>query len=99
LKKEHPYKIKAIVVLPDHLHTHWEMRGIDQNYSLRWRKIKSYFTHSLNKIGVLIEKNSRGGFNAWQSRFWEHTIRDESDFENHVYYIHYPKFGSWNLVK
>ena len=25
----------------------------------------------------------------WQSRFWERTIRDESDFENHVNYIHY----------
>ena len=75
VKKEHPYKVKAIVVLPDHLHTIWKMSGIDQNYSLRWRKIKSYFTHSLYKIGVLIEKNNRGGFNVWQSRFWEHTIR------------------------
>jgi putative transposase len=89
VKKEHPYKIKAIVVLPDHLHTIWEMCGIDQNYSLRWRKIKSYFTRSLYKIGVVTEKNKRGGFNVWQSRFWEHTIRDESDFENHVNYIHY----------
>ncbi|MGB2985808.1 MAG: transposase [Phycisphaerae bacterium] len=25
----------------------------------------------------------------WQRRFWEHTIRDEDDFERHVNYIHY----------
>ncbi|MGB5633983.1 MAG: hypothetical protein WBM44_09500 [Waterburya sp.] len=25
----------------------------------------------------------------WQRRFWEHLIRDEQDFINHVNYIHY----------
>jgi putative transposase len=25
----------------------------------------------------------------WQRRFWEHTIRDEKDFERHVDYIHF----------
>ena len=40
-----------------------------------------------------MKKNKRGEFNIWQSRFWEHTIRNESDFENHINYIHY------NLVK
>lgn len=24
----------------------------------------------------------------WQRRFWEHTIRDDSDFERHVGYVH-----------
>jgi putative transposase len=26
---------------------------------------------------------------VWQRRFWEHTIRDEHDFERHFDYIHY----------
>jgi len=26
---------------------------------------------------------------VWQPRFWEHTIRDEVDFEDHFHYIHY----------
>ena len=26
---------------------------------------------------------------VWQPRFWEHTIRDEADFEDHFHYIHY----------
>jgi putative transposase len=25
----------------------------------------------------------------WQRRFWEHTIRDEKDFQLHCDYIHY----------
>ncbi len=29
----------------------------------------------------------------WQRRFWEHQIRDETDFARHVDYIH------WNPVK
>ncbi len=29
----------------------------------------------------------------WQRRFWEHLIRDETDFRQHIDYIH------WNPVK
>ncbi|MEO0352915.1 MAG: transposase, partial [Cyanobacteria bacterium P01_A01_bin.15] len=25
----------------------------------------------------------------WQRRFWEHLIRDQQDFRNHVSYIHF----------
>ena len=24
----------------------------------------------------------------WQKRFWDHVIRDDRDFENHLHYIH-----------
>jgi putative transposase len=101
VQKENAYETKAIVVLPEHIHTIWKMPGEDQNYSLRWRKIKSYFTHSLNTLGVPIAKNTRGEFNIWQSRFWEYTIRNERDFENHVNYIHYNpvKHGLVNHVR
>jgi putative transposase len=26
---------------------------------------------------------------VWQPRFWEHVIRDESDLQRHLDYIHY----------
>ncbi|BBL59767.1 hypothetical protein MKFW12EY_33800 [Methylomonas koyamae] len=29
----------------------------------------------------------------WQRRFWEHLIRDETDYRQHIDYIH------WNPVK
>ncbi len=25
----------------------------------------------------------------WQKRFWEHTIRDDRDYQRHLDYIHY----------
>jgi putative transposase len=34
-------------------------------------------------------KNNCGEYNLWQRRFWEHAIRDEHDYEQHVNYIHY----------
>lgn len=31
-------------------------------------------------------KRERG---IWQRRYWEHTVRDERDFANHMDYIHF----------
>jgi len=32
----------------------------------------------------------------WQRRFWEHQIRDEEDYRNHIDYIHYnPVKHGW----
>jgi putative transposase len=83
------YEIDAVVILPDHIHTIWQLPRNDANYSLRWRKIKSCFTQGLLRFGYQLEKNARGECNIWQKRFWEHTIEDEKDFEAHVNYIHY----------
>ena len=32
------------------------------------------------------EKGERG---IWQRRYWEHTLRGETDFARHVDYIHF----------
>ena len=93
-----PFKTIALVVLPDHLHAIWQMPDEDDNYSIRWMKIKSYFTQKLTKENISIEKNTRRECNLWQRRFWEHTIRDEIDYEKHVNYIHYNPVKH-NLVK
>jgi putative transposase len=26
---------------------------------------------------------------VWQRRYWEHTIRDDKDLDNHIDYIHF----------
>jgi len=88
-QEKHPFQIDAMVVLPEHLHAIWTLPKFDTNYPGRWRSIKKYFTQELLKQGYLLEKNDRGEYYVWQRRFWEHTIRDECDFENHVNYIHY----------
>ncbi len=84
-----PFVIDSIVVLPEHLHTVWTLPENDSDYSGRWRAIKSSFTKALNKAGKAGAKNNRSEYDVWQKRFWEHMIRDETDYFRHLDYIHY----------
>jgi putative transposase len=85
----HPFTIDAIVVLPDHLHAVWTLPEGDADFATRWRLIKSTFSRDI-PCGERISASraARGERGIWQRRYWEHTIRDEGDFERHVDYIH-----------
>ena len=88
----HPFKIDAFVLLPDHLHCIWTLPEGDGNFSTRWRLIKSYFTRKCATVcrGHPSASRRRKGEQAvWQRRFWEHRIRDEGDFIQHLEYIHF----------
>jgi len=87
-RHERPFTIDAIVSLPDHLHTIWTLSG-DSDFSGRWKRIKAHFTHRLAAAGVPVKRHRNGEYALWQRRFWEHTIRDEQDFERHVDYVHF----------
>ena len=89
VKDQHPFQIKAYVILPEHLHMIWELPKGDSNYSQRWKKIKVQFSKSIQKSGFELSKTKHNEYRLWQRRFWEHTIKDMLDFENHVNYIHY----------
>lgn len=84
VRGEHPFSVEPWVLLPDHRHCLWRLPEGDADYSLRWAKIKRLTRHHL---GVSV------GGKLWQPRYWEHRIRDESDFARHFDYIH------WNPVK
>jgi putative transposase len=84
----HPFRLLAYSILPEHFH--WLMRvdevattfstvmhGIKRNYVLNLKKVEEYSS----------------GAHVWQDRFWDHVIRDETDFKRHFDYIH------WNPVK
>jgi putative transposase len=88
--KHYPFLIEAIVVLPDHLHLIMRLPENDGNYSLRWNCIKGTFSKQISnyEVGSYSRKDKRER-SVWQKRFWEHLVRDEEDFENHVNYIHY----------
>jgi putative transposase len=88
-KVKYPFKTVAIVILPDHIHAIWQLPPVDDNYSLRWQYIKGLFTRRVIAKGVKLNRDKKGEYNLWQRRFWEHTIRDEKDLENHINYIHY----------
>lgn len=92
VKTNHPFTIDAVVVLPDHLHCLWTLPEADANFSTRWRLIKSEFSrHCPDQYKRQRSKSrqSKGEQAIWQRRFWEHRIQDESDFVQHVDYIHY----------
>ena len=84
----HPFDIDAMVVMPDHIHRVVTLPPGDINYSGRIRFIKSRFTRAVAASGVMLNRNARGECDLWQRRFWEHTIRDELDMENHINYVH-----------
>jgi putative transposase len=88
-RAERPFTIDAIVILPDHLHVIMTLPDADSDFSGRLRRIKSLFTHQLAASGTSIRRNDRGEFSLWQRRFWEHTIRDDPDYERCTDYIHF----------
>ena len=75
---QHPFTVNAIVVLPDHLHCLWTLPPGDTDYPSRWRLIKTRVTRWHGAQGSL-----------WQPRYWEHLIRDDADYRQHVEYVHY----------
>ncbi len=74
----HPFKLAAFVVLPDHCHLLWHLPEDDGDFSRRVRLIKHHMARQAGLSNPL-----------WQARFWDHLIRDETDFIRHLDYIHY----------
>ncbi len=89
-RMRHPFTIEAMVVLPDHLHAIWTLPEGDADFATRWRLIKSAFSRALpGGEAISRSRASRGERGVWQRRYWEHTLRDETDFARHVDYIHF----------
>ena len=92
VRQSHPFEIDAIVVLPDHLHCIWTLALDDPDFSTRWRLIKTWFskhcpdTFRRTSDAARLRKGEQA---LWQHRYWDHQIRDETDFSRHVDYIHY----------
>ena len=92
VKTAYPFDIEAFVLLPDHLHCVWKMPEIDADYSVRWSLIKRKVSQQCREHiheRATHSRSKRRELNLWQRRFWEHRIRDDKDFENHINYIHY----------
>lgn len=90
VKKAHPFRIEAMVILPDHLHAIWTLPDGDVDYPLRWSLIKAGFSRHLPKTERRnLSRIAKGERGIWQRRYWEHMIRDERDYTRHMDYIHY----------
>jgi len=92
VKQRLPFHVDALVVLPDHLHAVLTLPPEDADFSSRLSLIKRQVAQSARHLVVEAQTASRVkrrelGF--WQRRFWEHQIRDETDYARHVDYVHY----------
>lgn len=78
------HEVIAVVVLPDHLHAVIRMHDGADDYSRLWQEIKKGFSRNMS------------GASPWQPRFWEHTIRDDTDLRAHIDYVHFnPVKHGW----
>ncbi len=83
VQKIHPFSPMAYAVLPDHLHFLMKT-GQATNFSQVMQSVKWDFTRNYKAAKMITVSVS-----LWQDRFWDHVIRDEIDFSNHMDYIHY----------
>jgi putative transposase len=94
IRVKRPFEMPAIVLLPDHIHAIWTLPEGDACYSVRWKRIKEEFTEKYlqargqegKRSDSRLRRKERG---IWQRRFWEHTIKDDEDYEQHFNYLHY----------
>ena len=83
VKEFYPFEMRGYGFLPDHFHLlfHVEM---ETAVTKILHSIKRNFTINHKKAFNISETIS-----LWQKRFWDHVIRDERDYLNHLHYIHY----------
>jgi putative transposase len=84
-----PFETVAICILPDHIHAIWALPENDADFSTRWNLIKGGFSRGVgprSRSPSKVRKREKG---VWQRRYWEHAIRNDTDLERHVDYVHF----------
>ena len=61
-RRERPFDVDAIVILPDHLHAVFTLPEGDANFSRRWQRIKAVFTSQVRAAGVAIASDCKGEY-------------------------------------
>jgi putative transposase len=84
VRELHPFIMLGYVFLFDHFHLLIQPTG-ESNFSSIMHSLKFNFTREYKKMIGLAPSQS---MKFWQKRFWDHVIRDDRDFENHLHYIH-----------
>ena len=90
VQANHPFYVDAIVILPEHWHMLITLPEGDVDYAKRLSLIKANFSRRIElneSISKSRQKKRERGI--WQRRYWEHAIRNFSDYEHHVNYIHF----------
>jgi len=84
VKRKHPFDSIAYCIMPDHIHLMLKVTDVsNHNISTIMHAVKRQFTLRYKQLQGL------QSFSAWQTRFYDHIIRDQKDFEHHLNYIHF----------
>ena len=83
VRELHPFTMEGYVFLPEHFHILIRPTG-ESNFSQIMHSLKPNFTNAYKQV-----IKCDGSLRFWQRRFWDHLVRDERDFWNHLDYIHY----------
>ena len=81
VKKKSALEIMAYVFMPDHFHIIIDPNN--EEISAVLQRLKMSFA-SLYRA----RRDMQSG-RIWQNRFWDHIIRNQSDMNRHIDYIHY----------
>jgi putative transposase len=98
VRRSRPFTLDAAVILPDHLHLLITLPAGDADYATRIMLIKKRFSETakaaagLEGAPVTRRAEARGEAGFWQRRYWEHTIRSESDYRRHLDYMMFNPF-------
>jgi REP element-mobilizing transposase RayT len=65
VRRQRPFEIQAMVVMPEHLHAVWQLPKGDSDYSRRWREIKHFVSSRLISGTCGWSDGYRGG---WRER-------------------------------
>lgn len=90
VKKIYKFDLIAYIIQKDHIHCIIKPLNIEQ-----YPKIIKSFKYSFTKNVGLVKPTYN---KIWQSRYWEHTIRDENDLYKHLDYIHYNSYKHHNIA-
>jgi putative transposase len=83
VKELHPFTMLGYVFLPQHLHIMLRPIG-KSNFSQVMHSLKLNFTKAYKRSAGITSS-----LRFWQRRFYDHIIRDETDFARHLDYVHY----------
>lgn len=80
LQARNLYNLSAWVILPSHFHAIIELRD---------RPLPSVVQSIKQSFSMKYRLSTGATGRVWQSRYWDHIIRDEHDLKRHLDYIHY----------
>ena len=83
VREYYKFDLIAYSIHPDHIHCIIKPQNIN-DYPKIVKSFKYSFTRNFN-VGLVNPTYKK----LWQNRYWEHSIRNEQDLNQHLNYIHY----------